>query len=134
MMKRTAYVAVVALFVGALLTGAVGSAWSMDVLTDEQLSSIRGMDDCGDREDCTDGGGCTLSHFCNQDWDTCSGYETLTNITWDQKTSGVGTVTIVERLVCKDCDCQPAFYHKCKVNKESCGAPYQEEDHCVETS
>jgi len=42
MTKSLAYIGVVVLVVGLVLTTCVGTAWSMDVLTDEEMASIRG--------------------------------------------------------------------------------------------
>ena len=42
MNKTLAYVGVLVLVVGLLLTTCVGSAWSMEVLTDEQMAEVHG--------------------------------------------------------------------------------------------
>ncbi len=44
MTKSVAYIGVVVLVVGVLLTTCVGSAWSMTLLTDEQMTVVRGTD------------------------------------------------------------------------------------------
>ncbi len=42
MTRSLAYIGVVVLVVGVLLTTCVGSAWSIEVLTDEQLAAVHG--------------------------------------------------------------------------------------------
>ncbi len=44
MTKRMAYIGVLVLVLGVLLTTCVGSAWTMELLTDEQMAAITGAD------------------------------------------------------------------------------------------
>lgn len=64
MTKSVAYIGVLALVVGVLLTTCVGSAWSMELLTDEQLGQVKGTD-CPDTEcgsgDCYTGPACVYN-------------------------------------------------------------------------
>ncbi len=62
MTRSLVYIGALVLVVGLLLTTCVGAAWSMDMLTDEQLGEIRGSQCHGDCcEGCAlpgDGSGC----------------------------------------------------------------------------
>ena len=63
MTKSLAYIG--ALVVGVLLTTCVGSAWSMEVLTDEQMALSTGT--ACNYEYCDDGHCCTyLDNYCNR--------------------------------------------------------------------
>ncbi len=65
MTKCLAYIGVIALVVGVLLTTCVGSAWSMGLLTEEDLSQVRGSG-CGTSEGflCTHTANCGSSKVC----------------------------------------------------------------------
>ncbi len=70
MTKSLAYVGVLVLVAGLLLTTCVGSAWSMELLTAEEMASIRGTDcpntECGDPyyANCQDQHGCPQDVLC----------------------------------------------------------------------
>ena len=101
MTKSLTYIGVVVLVAGLLLTTCVGSAWSMELLTDEEMASIRGTQcpelacpwsTCGQGPqgccmiggdpDCTDFGYCNMYHDDCQSkvlglWRRCTGGDEL---------------------------------------------------------
>lgn len=130
MTRSLAYIGVLVLVAGVLLTTCVGSAWSMELLTDEQLAVVRGTD-CPDT-DCAYGGACPITSGC-PDVDLCDVNTTVANIAWDQVIGGIGETTTVIRKLCKDCDCVPYLWY-CRADLNNCGAAYYNHSHCVETS
>ena len=75
-MKRSmAHVGVIALVVGVLLTTCVGSACSMEVLTNSQLAEVYGMDCPGTECGNPDFANCQDQHSCEQHPIWCTGTE-----------------------------------------------------------
>lgn len=62
MTKSMAYIGVLAVVVGVLLTTCVGSAWSMELLRDEEMASIRGT--ACPNSICEDTGRCYTGPLC----------------------------------------------------------------------
>jgi len=138
MTKSLAYIGVLVLVVGLLFTTCVGSAWSKEMLTDEQLTGIRGA--CTSNSGCEDAGNCPpdqyqscpdISHQSDcepQDWQ--GNYQTYEK----QVTPGGDTTTTVKRKICKSCDCYPYGFiiRWCRHDDTvpPC-VPFHTVDHCV---
>ena len=129
MTKSLAYIGVIALVVGVLLTTCVGSAWSMEVLPDEEMAGIRGT--VCPNTDCAYGGGCPYDKACTLPWPDC-GLSKQDAEEWKRQIEGGYNTTTPTIQICKNCDCWGSIWPVtfCWVNREACLDPYYDHKTC----